>query len=308
MRGREASAAGVAARAAIPSRAYLLAPASVLGLASLLALASFLALAPPAAGQSWRTVTMSRQAQGQESLDVSVEYGDGRLDLGVAEPGLLYSMRLRYDEERYEPEAELDGDDLRIGVEALGRNIRLDSDRRDHGEMELRLTREIPMELRLELGAVRADVDLGGLTLTDLHLGTGASEARIDVSSPNRVVMDRATLEVGAADFSARRLGNLNAREIDVSAGVGKVTLELTGSWTHDADISVKVGLGSLELRVPRGLGVRIEKKTFLTSFDADDFVKRDGAYYSRDWAEAERRISIDVDAAFGSVDVVWVR
>ena len=102
---------------------------------------------------------------------------------------------------------------------------------------------------------------------------TGASETVLDMSRTNPVAMDRASLAVGAADFTARRLGNLNARRIEMSAGVGDVTIDLTGNWQQDAVVRVKMGLGALELRFPEGLGVRMERHTFLTSLDPE----RDG-------------------------------
>jgi len=36
--------------------------------------------------------------------------------------------------------------------------------------------------------------------------------------------------------------------------------------------------------------------------------IKRGDAYYSPDWEEADRKLTIDLDAAFGSVKVVWIR
>ena len=156
--------------------------------------------------------------------------------------------------------------------------------------------------------AVRADLDLGGLSLNSLELMTGASESRIDVSAPNPLRMRRARLDVGAADFEARRLGNLNAEELELNAGVGSVVLDLSGELAQDMDVSVNIGLGSLELRIPEGVGVRIEKESFLASLDTDGMVKRGDAYYSSNWDDADRRIEIDVHTAFGSVDVVWLR
>lgn len=260
-----------------------------------------------AEAQSWRTVTTSRQLAGEESLDVEVSYGAGRFRVGPAEPGLLYRMQLRYDEEAFEPVNEYRDGRLRLGTEGNGEGISLGRGR-SGGELDLRLTRAVPMDLRLRFGAVRADLDLGGLSLTDLELSTGASESRIDVSEPNPVPMRRAELEVGAAEFTARHLGNLNAERIEIDAGVGEVTLEFTGEWRRDAAVTVDLGLGALELRFPEGLGVKLEKDSFLTSLDAQRMVKRNDAYYSLGWDEAERKITVSVDAALGSVSVAWVR
>ena len=274
---------------------------------ALVVLALGLALAPEGAGaQSWRTVTRSRQLSGEEELRVHVTYGAGRLKVHPAEEGLLYRMRVRYDEDTFEPRADFDGRRLRLGVEGIGRSIRIG--KRRSGEMELGLARDVPMELSLEFGAVRADLELGGLSLTGLDLQTGASESTVRISEPNPVAMDRARFRVGAADFTVRRLGNLNAERIEVDAGLGEVTLWFTGEWRHDTRVSVEMGLGSLELRFPEGLGVRLRKDSFLTGLDSEGLVKRGDSYYSLDWDEAGTRITVDLNAAFGSVRVVWVR
>ncbi len=215
-------------------------------------------------------------------------------------------MQLRYDEDLFDPVSEFDGRSLHLGVDARGRNIRVG--KQEGGDLEVELTRAVPMALRLEFGAGRADVDLGGLSLTGLDVQTGAAEALLDVSRPNPSHMDVATLQVGAAEFTARKLGNLNARRIEVSAGVGDVTIDLTGQWQQNADVQVKMGLGSLELRFPDGVGVKLEAKTFLTSVDTEGLVKRGDAYYSLDWDRAPRRIAVRVEAAFGSVNVRWAR
>jgi hypothetical protein len=264
------------------------------------------ALPALASGQSWREVTMSRQLQGDDAVRVNVEYGAGRLTVRAIDEGLLYRMNLRYDEDAFEPVAELDGDRLRLGVESARRNVKTRG--RQSGRLDLELARGVPMDLDLEFGAVRADIDLGGLMLTGLDLSTGASESIVDVSEPNRGSMSTASFEVGAAEFTARHLGNLNAERIEVDAGVGSLMLWLTGEWERNAQVSIDMGLGSLELMVPEGLGVRLRKDSFLTSLDSEGLVKRGDVYESLDYDDADRRVTIDLDAAFGSVKIVWVR
>lgn len=271
-------------------------------------LAAALAVWPHAsAAQSWRTVTTSRQASGQEDLRVQVSYGAGTFRVRSAEQGLLYRMHLRYDEDLFEPRAELSGNRLRLGVEGLDGSIRIGKTHKG-GEMELALGRGIPMELDLEFGAVRAEIDLGGLSLTELDLSTGASESTVDVSEPNPEAMRTASFQVGAADFTARHLGNLNARSVSVDAGIGSVALWFDGDWRQDADVAIQMGLGSLDLHFPEGLGVKLTKDSFLTSLDFEGMVKRGDDYYSLDWDRATRKVTIELDAAFGSVKVLRVR
>lgn len=271
-------------------------------------LSAALLVAPlPGSSQTWRTVTTSRQAAGEENLRVLVRYGAGDFRIGSADPGLLYRMELRYDEDSFEPRAQYESGRLELGVETVRKSINIGK-RHSSGEMDLRLGRGVPMDLDLEFGAVHADLDLGGLSLTRLEVSTGASESTVDVSQPNPLEMERATFEVGAADFTALHLGNLNAERIRVDAGIGEVSLWFNGTWRRDARVSLKMGLGSLRLHFPEGLGVRLTKDSFLTSLDSEGLVKRGDAYYSLDWDTAEHKITIDLNAAFGSVKVLWVR
>lgn len=276
-------------------------------LLTLVAIGPFLAAVPVDAGaQSWRTVTVSRQTSGEEAVDVRVRFGAGRLTVQPGDPGTLYRMHLRYDEDSFEPVESYEGGHLDLGVDGTRHNFRWG--KKDAQEMELFLARDVPMALNLEFGAVEADLDLGGLRMTRLDLHTGASESRVNFSQPNPVSMALATLEVGAADFEVRNLGNLNAQKVTVDAGVGHVVLDFQGEWQGNADVSVDMGLGALELRFPEGLGVKLMKDTFLTSLDSEGLVKRGDAFYSVDWDDARYRVTLTVDAALGSIDVVWVR
>jgi hypothetical protein len=263
-------------------------------------------LAPESASaQDWRTVTTSRQLAGEREVNVEVSYGAGRFQLRPVDEGTaLYRMRLRYDEETFQPISEYRNGRLKLGIEGTGRRLSL---RRDQsGELDVSLTRSVPMDLKLEFGAVRANLDLGGLSIRSLHLSTGASEALIEVSSPNPLRASRAKFEVGAASFTARGLGNLNAENIELAAGVGDVKLDFSGEWRNDSHVKVGMGLGSLELTFTRDIGVKIVRSTLLTSFDSQELIRRGDAYYSENWESADRRITVEVEAAFGSITVAW--
>jgi hypothetical protein len=264
------------------------------------------AAAAPVQAQSTRTVTMSRQLEDRDPVQVSVEYSVGRFSVRAVDEGLLYRMNLTYDEDRYEPVAEYSDHRLQVGLDSERRSRRRGD--RESGELRLELARGVPMDLQLEFGAVHAELDLGGLALTDLDLSTGASESTIDISEPNSEQIETASFEVGAAEFTIRNLGNLNAARIEFDAGVGSLVLGLEGAWRRDARLAIDMGLGALELHVPEGLGIQLRKDSFLTALDSEGLVKRGDIYESLDWNEAEHRVNIDLDAAFGSVKVVWIR
>jgi hypothetical protein len=259
-----------------------------------------------AEAQNWRTLTSSRQVSGEDEVTVEVKYAAGRFTVKPGDGDSLYDMTLTYDEDNFEPVSEYRRGILTLGVDGIRKNVDIDGD--NESRLDLLLTRRVPMDLKLEFGAVKADFDLSGVPLKSLSVTTGASESLLVVDELNPIPMGTVEIEVGAASFKSRGLGNLNAERINVDAGVGNVELDLTGEWNRDGRVSVDMGLGALTLTLSPEMGIRLTKDTFLTGLDAEGLEKRNGGYYSANWDTAEYQLEINVDAAFGKIEVVWAR
>ena len=270
------------------------------------ALALAMLLAADGSAQDIRDLTLSRRVGEEEKLRVEVLYGAGRLQIGPAKRGLLYRTVMRYDRRAFEPMTELKGDTLRIGIKNVKADFNPNDATLEENRLQLFLARDLPLELVVGFGAGDAKLDLGGISMSKLEVRTALSQSLIDFSTPNRIAMSEAKLQAGAVDFAAENLGNLNAKKIDVAAGVGSVKLNFEGEWKRDAEVSVNMGLGALLLEFPEGLGVRIEEDALLSSFDPQGLVKRGDYYYSLDWEEAKRRITVKIKGALGQIKVAW--
>ncbi len=266
--------------------------------------------------QTWRTVTSSRQLRGEAALAVNVTYAAGRLMLAPGAPGTLYRMDLRYDEDTFEPVRAFDpeGGTLRLGVRGVDRErgaVRVSlGDRRRAANLstiDVALTPDIPLDLTVELGAAQADVDLGGLALRSVHYRTGASESRLTFDRPNRVSCTAMRLEAGAASFRVSGIANAGCRRFTFAGGVGAVVLDFTGDWRDAMDADVRVSIGELTLRIPDDVGVALRLNRFLASFARAGFEKRGTMYYSANFASARHRLTLDVTATIGGVNVEWV-
>lgn len=270
--------------------------------------AVLLALCPVGAeGQDWRTTTIMRQATTEQSLDVEVGYGAGRLEIEPARGRMLYQASVRYDARTFRPMTSYADGRLRIGLDTH-RSLSLPRDGdADGGRMTLRLGRGVPLDLDLEFGAAQAEIELGGLSMRSLHLATGASETRVRFSEPNPIALERIEFDMGAADFSARGLGHANAREIRLNGGVADMELDFSGAWRGDTNLEIDFGLGSLTLRIPREVGVRVEKETLLAGFTAPRMSRRGDAYYSDNWDSAQRHLTVRIDGAFGDITLDWI-
>jgi hypothetical protein len=274
-------------------------------LAPLVLAAALLGAAAPARGQEWRNVTSVRQIQGERALDVQVEYGGGDLRVRPAAGGLLYRMQMRYDERQMRPVTEYDraSGRLRLGVQGARRNQRAQRG----GNATMELAPGIPTDLSLEFGAGRAELELGGLSLRSVDLSAGASETEVRFAAPNRVQAGTVRVASGASRLRMRGLGNARAERFVLDGGVGEATLEFDGAWDRSASLNVEMGLGAVTLRFPRSLGVKIQREGFLTRFSPAGMVRRGDAWYSNNWDSARYRLTVQVDAALGSVDVQWM-
>ena len=265
-------------------------------------------IADSASAQRWRTMTSARQLWGTEAVAVKVEYGAGRLELNAADRPTLYRMEMRYDEERFSPVSTFDEKSRRLHLAVAGKEGRRNNvSLKEGSRTEISLTREVPLDIDLDFGAGEAEIDLGGLRIRRLDVSTGASETSIGFDQPNPIRAERVNINSGASQLRVTELGNARFERFTFQGGVGETTLDFTGDWQADAVASVKMGIGSVVLRFPRELGVKVEKSSFLTSFDADRMVKRGGSYVSTNWDGARHRLTIDIEAALGSIEVNWV-
>ena len=259
-----------------------------------------------AAGQSWRTIDVSRQLQDSSEYSVRVRYPLGRLYLRSTTDPVLYSMQLRYDENRMRPLHRYDADARRVTLGFDGDDFGARRFKRtlDQTELNLVLTDAAPLDLDLEIGAAEARLDVGGMAISRLRVETGAADARLDFSSPNKAKMRRLDVQLGAAGFVIRNLGNARVAEIHVEGGVGKVDLDFGGTLDDDVNVEANVAIGKLALRLPRDVGIRVELQKVLAGFDHPGLVKRGGAYYSENWDDAKVRMRVRAETVFGAVEI----
>ena len=257
--------------------------------------------------QAVRTATATRARESADSLRVRVDLSGGALRMSPADDGELYDYSMRYDAARYEVERRFDSasQTLTLRLDGGGGNLR-EWRKRDgeHARVSLAVARGVPVDVGLRLGAVEADLDLGGLAVDELNVESAASSTVLRFPTPNPRRMRSLQFDVGAASIEASGIGNANVEHIDVDCGAGSVTLDFSGAWAADVDARIRVRLGAVTLRVPRDVGVRARVNVTLGSFDQDDFRERDGAHYSSNWDAARRHLTIDASMLLGTLEI----
>lgn len=272
---------------------------------------SVLALwATAAYAQALRPFTTFRQMHGETRLDARLEYAAGSLRVVPGQPAELYRMDLHYDDDRFEPVSDFDAASgaVALGLRSLGGGgVRVVSRKQLEQLATVALSPRVDLALELNLGAADAEVELGGLRVSQLDLRAGASRAVVRFSKANGTRCRHATFSAGAAELSVLGLGNSRCDVIDFEGGIGSVLLDFSGEWRSNARVGVEMAIGGLTLRLPRQVGIRLTMDRFLSSFEPAGLVSRDGAFVSPNYDRSSRRLDLVISTAVGDVTVEWV-
>ena len=256
---------------------------------------------------AWRTASAARPRSGADSLRLRVTLGSGALRVLPAEDAGLYDYSMRYDAARYNVERRFDSAShtLTLRLDAGRRAIHaLTSDEQEEARLSLAVARGVPLDVALRLGAVEADLDLGGLAVDELNVESTASATTLRFATPNPRRMRSLRFDVGAASIEASGVGNANVEHVDVDCGAGAVALDFSGAWAADVDARLRVRLGAVTLRVPRDVGVRARVDVTIGGFERGDFREQDGVHYSANWDSAQRRLTIDASMLIGTLEI----
>lgn len=267
--------------------------------------------AASASAQSIRSFATFRQLHGETRLRASLDYRAGGLRITPGRTNELYRMDASYDADRYSPTSAYDAASaiVSLGLQPAGEGgLRVVSTRQLRQDATVAFTPSVDLDLELALGAVQADIELGGLSLSELSMEAGASQAVVRFSQPNLSRCRSTEITTGAAELTVLGLGNSRCDRFALEGGMGKVTLDFAGAWTSSTTAVIKMAVGELTLRLPRNVGVRLTLDRFLASFDPAGLVRAGNAFESPGYDRADRKLDIDVTTAVGGVKVEWVK
>jgi len=271
-----------------------------------------LALAAGSAGtlsaQAMRPFTTFRQLHGESRLQARLDFAAGQLRVVPGRACELYRMSLSYDADRFVPLSHYDPSTnaATLGVDRAGGGFRVVSRSQLQQDAVVELSPRTDLSLSLSLGAVEADVELGGLRLGDLRVEAGASRTALHFSQPNPIRCRTADISAGAAEISVLQLGNSHCDRLRVEGGVGRMTLDFGGTWTSSQVAELSLAVTELRLRLPRKVGVRITMDRFLASFEPAGLVRRGDEWVSPDYDRSERHLDIALRTTVGAVKVNW--
>ena len=241
--------------------------------------------------------------RGQKEISVTAKLGAGTLTLDQADAGQLYSLDTEWDSANMSRtvRCETTGSVATLTATIEGRTLST-----EHTRMGLSLAAGLPLDLRFETGAGENKVDLTGLTVRRLVLQQGAGEVKLWADSPQTEPCQSVEASSGVGEMQLRGLSNLAPEEIDFKGGIGHALLDFSGEGTRNMRAHLAVGIGQIEVMLPRRLGVRldVEGNTSGIQVSDKDFRKVGNTYTSNKYADSPQRLELTIATGLGGASI----
>ena len=228
-----------------------------------------------------RTESQAVEVAGTEQVTAEISFGVGELRVSGGAVNLA-EADFAYNVDNWTPEVAYEVNDgqgkLRVNQPSFEK-LTLPSEGM-RNEWNIKLNEDVPLDLRLEMGAGTSQIDLSGLTLTNFVFKAGAGEAHLN-------------------------LADTSVPELNLEAGVGEITVDLTGQWQNDLKAYISSGIGTLTVKLPRDVGVRIEAQTGIGEISAIDFNRKDGAYVNNAFDTSDVTLNIELQGGVGEITII---
>jgi hypothetical protein len=213
-------------------------------------------------GDTW-TDQRSVERMGAGFVEVDIDMAAGELALSSMGSGTkqLLDARFVYSEPEWKPEVSygVNGTEGKLEIRQ-GDLDQTDFQVNSRNEWTLRLSPELPMDMKIEMGAGRSHFDLRGLDLGTLEVSTGAGQGEIDLSGEWRRNVQVA-IDGGAGQLSLTLPEAVGVR-LETNTAVGIVNApgfqRQGGAYVNDAfgvspvtmTVTIELGAGVLDLRL----------------------------------------------------------
>jgi hypothetical protein len=208
-----------------------------------------------------KTLSKTVALDGATHLNVNVAMGVGELTFsGTESSGTAMIGEFVYAPASWLPEVTYG---VSEGTGTLGVRQPDDSSVQPFGRMkntwDVKVARNVPIDLKLRLGVGTSMVDLRGVDLTSLDAVTGVGETTIDLSGA-RAAGFGARLESGVGKLTLRLPRLVGARVTGAKGGIGEFRADgvavSADSWVNDAwsgtgpkiDIVLTRGVGEVDI------------------------------------------------------------
>jgi hypothetical protein len=197
-------------------------------------------------------------APDSDIAQLTLEFGAGELILNPGTQDALVQGTAIYNAEQLKPVITTNGNQVKIATGNLDiHGVPTIRAKNFKNEWDLQLGNQI-MVLKLNAGAYRGNIDLGGLAITSLEINDGAADVNLTFNQPNPAEMQRLLYSTGASSVNLRNLANANFSELIFRSGAGSYLLDFSGELQRDASVVIESGVSQVTVSVPTGVAAEV--------------------------------------------------
>ena len=230
---------------------------------------------------------------------LTLDFGAGEFSLAPGATSALVEGKATYNVSDLKPKVTVDGSDVLIetGDWEINSIPKFGDDFKNEWDLKLG---DAPMDLQINAGAYKGVFDLGGMAIQSLHISDGASDVRLDFSSPNQADMDTLRYTTGASHVELSGLANANFEDMVFKGGAGSYQFDFSGELKRDATVTIDAGFSGLTIIVPEGVSTRLFVDSGLSNVDVGGQWEKSGDEYSLSGEGS--RLTINVNIGAGSL------
>jgi hypothetical protein len=158
---------------------------------------------------------------------------------GTADEGWNYEVRFRRTSESYA---------LTALKELLGGT---------KPRVKVYLPSDVPYDLEIDVMQGGAEVELGGLWLTNVDIRFLQGGGAVEISEPLQRPVESMDIQFSQGGGVFEGVANASPRTLDVAFSMGGGYLDLRGPWQRGAEITIDQSMGGVSVQLPRNVVLR---------------------------------------------------
>jgi len=134
-----------------------------------------------------------------------------------------------------------------------------------------------------------------------LSVDLGVGNGNLDLGRLSLTSLD---IQAGAGNITVDLTGIRSLTSLGLEMGAGNVTLDLTGDLEKDLNASIRGGVGTANVRLPSNVGVRVEARGALGTVNARGLTRDGNAYINDAYGQSDVTLRINIEGAVGTVNL----
>jgi hypothetical protein len=98
------------------------------------------------------------------------------------------------------------------------------------------------------------------------------------------------------------QLAGLSLTRLDVSLGAGKYTIDLSGDWARDVNVTIDAGAADTTVRLPRGVGARVKVESGPHIIEATGLTQDGDIYTNAAYGVSDVTLQVNLQAGVGQI------